>query len=299
MGFCVFIITFLAIDLLLLSRKAHRVSFRSALLQTIFWVTMAMVFAALVYVYRGSEESFQFIAAYFTEESLSVDNMFVFILILRYFNVEEKYYHKVLFYGVFGAIVFRALFILAGSFLIAQFHWILYLFGAILFITGLRLLFTDKEDKFDAEKNIVYRLLKKYFLFSTQPAEGRFLVKEGGKTLFSSLFLVVAMIETTDIVFALDSIPAVFLISQSQFVVYTSNIFAIMGLRALFFLVSGMMNKFHFLKQGISFILMFIGVKMLFEIFDFKLSTTYSLLTILCILAASILMSLVIPEKKK
>lgn len=293
------VLVFLTIDLVILQKNPHKVSFKSALWQTLFWLGLAMSFAVLIYFFDDKELAFQFVSAYLMEESLSVDNMFVFILILTYFKVPEKYFHRVLFFGVFGAIVFRGIFIVAGSLLIKEFHWILYVFGALLIITGLKMLFTNKSSEFNPGKNWVYKFLTKHLRFTHQETEGKFYIFQHGKIYFTQLFLVVALIETTDIIFAIDSIPAVFAISQNQFIIYTSNIFAVMGLRALFFLLSGMVDKFHFLQQGISFILMFIGVKMLLEIVDYKMPTQYSLAVIVMMLASSIVLSLVLPDKRK
>lgn len=293
------VLVFLIIDLVILQKNPHKVSFKSALWQTLFWFGLAMTFAVLIYFFHDKELAFQFVSAYLMEESLSVDNMFVFILILTYFKVPEQYYHRVLFFGVFGAIVFRGIFIVAGSLLIKEFHWILYLFGALLILTGLKMLFTNKAAEFNPDKNWVYKFLTKHLRFTKQETEGKFYIFDQGKIYFTQLFLVVALIETTDILFAIDSIPAVFAISQNQFVIYTSNIFAVMGLRALFFLLSGMLDRFHFLQQGISFILMFIGVKMMMEIVDYKMPTQYSLAVIVMMLASSIVLSLVLPDKRK
>jgi tellurite resistance protein TerC len=291
------VVVFLIVDLGVFQRKAHIMSTRSAFWQSVFWVAISMAFAVLIYFQRGPDDTLDFVSAYLMEKSLSVDNIFVFLLILIYFKVDTKYYHKVLYYGIVGAIIFRAIFIFVGIFLISHFHWVLYIFGAILIYTGVKMLQTDREKDFNPEGNPVYRLLNKYLRFSTQTEVSSLTVKEDGKRYFTILFLVVMLIETTDIVFALDSIPAVFSISQDPFIIYTSNIFAVMGLRAMFFLLIGVIRKFKYFQQGISFILMFIGVKMLLELFDFKLPTVISLAVILVMLSSSILLSVIFKAK--
>ena len=298
-GFAVFIIIFLFIDLGIFQKRAHKVSTQKALLQVLFWIFMAASFAFLIGIYKGKEMGYQFVAAYLTEESLSVDNMFLFILIFGYFGISERLHHKVLFYGVVGAIVFRGIFITAGSFLIAQFHWILYVFGALLVYTGIKLFLTQDEVKFEPEKNVAYKFLRKRIRFThTAPADKFWILKEG-KIYFTTLFLVVCIVETTDIIFAVDSIPAVFSISQDPFVVYTSNIFAVMGLRALYFLLSGVMKRFRYLQTGLACILILIGVKMLLEIAGIKIASLYSLLAIALILGITVGASLRKKKKKK
>lgn len=298
-GFGVFIFVFLLVDLGIFQKHAHKVSSQKALLQVLFWVFMAASFAFLIGIYKGKEMAYQFVAAYITEESLSVDNMFLFILIFRYFRISEHLHHKVLFYGVLGAIIFRGIFITAGSLLIAQFHWILYVFGAILVLTGVKLFLTKDDIKFEPEKNIVYIFLTRNLRFTHTAPEDKFWIFKGKKIYFTTLFLVVCLVETTDIVFAIDSIPAVFAISQDPFVVYTSNIFAVMGLRALYFLLSGIMKRFRYLQSGLAFILAFIGVKMLLEIADIKISSKYSLIVIASILVITVVASLVIAKKQE
>src|SRR5436190_16909885 len=276
-GFGVFITIFLFVDLGIFQKRAHKVTTQKALLQVLFWVFMAASFAFLIGMYKGKELGYQFVAAYLTEESLSVDNMFLFILIFRYFNVSERLHHKVLFYGVVGAIVFRGIFITAGSFLIAQFHWILYVFGAILIFTGTKLFLTKDDIKFEPKKNVAYKFLSRKLRFTNSAPEDKFWIFKGRKIYFTTLFLVVCVMETTDIIFAVDSIPAVFSISQDPFVVYTSNIFAVMGLRALYFLLSGVMKRFRYLQTGLACILVLIGAKKLREIGDIKITSQYSL----------------------
>jgi len=298
-GFGVFILIFLFIDLGIFQKRAHKVSTQKALLQVLFWVFMAASFAFLIGLYKDKELAYQFVAAYLTEESLSVDNMFLFILIFRYFNISEHLHHKVLFYGVLGAIIFRGIFITAGSYLIIQFHWILYVFGAILVFTGVRLFLTQGDVKFDPGNNVIYKFLIKKLRFTHSAPEDKFWIFRGRKIYFTTLFLVVCLVETTDIIFAVDSIPAVFAISQDPFVVYTSNIFAVMGLRALYFLLSGVMKRFQYLQTGLACILVFIGIKMLLEIAEIKISSKYSLIIIACILAITVGASVITAGKKK
>lgn len=298
-GFGAFIAFFLVIDLGIFQKRAHKVSTKRALLQVLFWVFMAAVFALLIAHFKGKEPAYQFVTAYLTEESLSVDNMFLFILIFQYFNVSERLHHKVLFYGVLGAIVFRGIFITAGSLLIAEFHWILYVFGAILVFTGVKLVLNKEDLKFNPHENKVYKLLTRRLRFTESAQEDKFWISKERKIYFTTLFLVVCLVETTDIIFAIDSIPAVFAISQDPFIVYTSNIFAVMGLRALFFLLSDVMSRFRFLQTALASILIFIGAKMLLEFADIKISSAYSLTVIAVILMVTVIASVKVSRKKK
>lgn len=291
------IIGFLVFDLGFLNRRSHRIEFRSALLQSLFWVAVALVFGLLVFIFLDRVLAAEFFSAYITEKMLSVDNLFVMMLIFSYFKLEEKYHHKALFWGIIGAIIFRGIFISAGSFIISQFHWVLYIFGIVLIYTALKLLKEKKEEHIDFNHNKIIRLARKYLPFTASHHGGKFFFKENGKYYFTSLFLVVLLIETTDIIFAVDSIPAVFAISQNLFVVFTSNIFAIMGLRALFFLIENVLHRFHHLQKGLSFILFFIGLKMLSGIIGLHLSSLISFGVIMFSLAASIILSIIFPKK--
>ncbi len=295
--FSVVIGAFLIADLGYFNRKAHRISPQSALIQSLFWVGVAFAFAFLVYIYMGRETAAEFMSAYVTEKMLSVDNLFVIMLIFNFFKVEEKYHHKVLFWGIMGAIVFRGLFILIGAYIIAQFHWVLYIFGAILIYTGIKLFADKKEEHIDFEKNGLVKFARKYLPFTTNHHGGNFMVKEGGKMKFTLLFLIILLVESTDIIFAIDSIPAAFAITQKPFVVFTSNIFAIMGLRALFFLLESVLHKFHHLQKGLSFILVFIGAKMMAGIFDIHISSLVSFSIIMGALALSLILSVIFPKK--
>jgi tellurite resistance protein TerC len=297
--FGIIILGFLAIDLGLFRRRAAKVSFTSALYQSIFWVILSLLFAGLIYIFQSPELSYQFLSAYVTEKILSVDNLFVILLVFTFFNLEEKYYHKVLFWGILGAIVMRAVFIGLGSVLVSEFHWILYIFGAILLWSGIKLFLSkdDDDEHIDFERNKIVRLARKFLPFTTAPHHGKFSIIEDGKRVFTTLFLIVIVVEATDLIFAVDSIPAVFAISQDPFIVYTSNIFAIMGLRAMFFLLENIMHKFHHLSKALSFILIFIGLKMLGGIIDIHISSLLSFIIIVAALTLSVLTSLTFPKR--
>ncbi len=291
------IVGFLIADLGYFNRQAHRIEPKSALIQSGFWVAVAIAFGFLIFLFLGRETAAAYMSAYVTEKMLSVDNLFVMLLIFDYFKLEEKYHHRVLFWGIMGAIVFRALFIGLGAVIVSQFHWVLYVFGVILIYTGIKLLTDKQEEHADFGKNPVLKLAHKFMRITESHHGGKFFVREHGKTFATSLVLVMILIEFTDIVFAVDSIPAAFSISQDPFVIYTSNVFAIMGLRALFFLVEGILHRFHHLQKGLSFILVFIGAKMLAGIFDLHLSSIISFGIIMGALGLSLLASYIFPKK--
>src|SRR5262245_4433658 len=260
-GFHVFVFAVLAIDLGVFNRKAHVPSFREALGWTIVWVTLAMLFAAGIWQLSGPQRAIQFVTGYIIEESLSVDNIFVFVLIFTYFAVPRELQHRVLFWGILGAIVSRGSMIALGVALFSRFAWIGYIFGAFLLYTGFKML-VEKERELHPEKNPFVRLVSK-FLPVTRGYEGsHFFVRREGKTLATPLLLVLLVVESTDIVFAVDSIPAIFSVTTDAFIVYTSNIFAILGLRSLYFVLAGAMDKFRYLKPSLSAILLFVGAKM-------------------------------------
>ncbi|MBL6446130.1 TerC/Alx family metal homeostasis membrane protein [Fulvivirga sp. 29W222] len=295
--FGVVILLFLVIDLGIFNKEAHRISTKSALYQSIFWVVISVAFGYLIYLYDGgSTKALTYFSAYLTEYALSVDNIFVILLILRYFQVKEEYYHNILFWGILGALVFRAIFIFVGAYLIGQFYWILYIFGVFLVYSGIKIFFEGEDEDIDPGKNPLLRFARKYLKITKSDFGGRFIVKKGGSILFTPLFLVILLIETTDLIFAVDSIPAAFAITQSEFIIYTSNIFAVLGLRAKFFLLAGIIDKFHLLQKGLSFILIFIGAKMLLEIVNIHVDIVVSFTVIIVTLTASIIMSLVIPK---
>lgn len=295
--FFVIIAGFLALDLGYFNRQVHKVEIRSAVNQSLFWVGIALGFGFLIFLFLSKTLAAEFLSAYVTEKMLSVDNLFVIMLIFSYFKLDEKYHHRVLFWGIMGAIVFRAVFIGVGSVIINQFHWVLYIFGAILLYTGIKLLRDKKEEHIDLEKNKIAVLAKKFLPFSPNHHNGKFFVKENGRTVLTSLFLIMMLVEGTDIIFAVDSIPAVFAISQNAFIVFTSNIFAIMGLRALFFLVESVLHKFHHLQKGLAFILLFIGAKMLSGIIGLHISSIISFGVIVGALITAIILSVIFPKK--
>lgn len=295
--FGIIIVGFLIVDLGFFDRKAHVISFKSALLQSAFWVGISLIFAALIFKFDSPTTSAEFLTAYLTEKMLSVDNIFVILLIFNFFKLEEKYHHKVLFWGILGAIVFRGIFIGLGSVIISEFHFVLYIFGAILLYTGIKLFRDKKEEHIDLNNNKVLKFAKRVFNLSPNHHGGKFFVRENGKLHVTILFMIVLVVESTDIIFAFDSIPAAFSISQNPFVVFTSNIFAIMGLRALFFLVENILHKFHHLQKGLAFILIFIGLKMLSGIFGIHVSSVVSLIIILSALGGAMLLSVLFPKK--
>ncbi len=303
--FAVIIILFLVLDLGLFNKQAHKISTKSALYQSVFWVSISTLFGLFIYFYddggvhgtSGSQAAIEYFSAYLTEYALSVDNIFVILLILKYFKVDEAYYHRVLFWGILGAIVFRAIFIFVGALLINKFQWILYIFGVFLIYSGIRIYFEDGDEKIEPEKNPVLRFCRRYLPLSKHSPNGSFMVKENGKWFFTPLFLVIVLIETTDLIFAVDSIPAAFMITRNEFLIYTSNIFAVMGLRAMFFLLAGIIDKFYLLQKGLSIILFFIGAKMLLEIWHIEVDVYVSFTVIIATLTLSIIFSVLIPRK--
>jgi tellurite resistance protein TerC len=300
LGFGAFIIATLILDLGFFQKKQHTPSFKTTLLQTAFWFVLACGFGAMLWLMKGHETSAQFFSGYLMEWSLSADNIFVFILILKFFKMPETSHQRVLFWGILGAIIFRAIFIAAGSALVAQFHWVLYIFGVILIYTGAKIFFDkDEEENYNPEGNFIYKFLKNKLPFSNDVNHTSFQVVENGKKVYTPLLLVICIIATTDVVFAIDSIPAVFSITQNKLVIYSSNIFAVMGLRSMFFLLSSVIKRFAYLQQGISFILIFIGAKMLLEIFNIQLPTFLSLAIIIAALGGSILFSFVMEKRNE
>ncbi|NOT75093.1 MAG: TerC family protein [Cyclobacteriaceae bacterium] len=302
--FAVIIVVFMVLDLGILNKKAHKISTRTALYQSIFWVLVSTLFGYLVYHFDdsadgGADALLEYFSAYLTEYALSVDNIFVILLILKYFTVKEEYYHKILFWGILGAVFFRGIFIFVGAYLIAEFHWLLYVFGVLLIYSGVKIYFEDSDEKIDPEKNPIMRLCRKYLPISKDEKGGRFLFRENGKFYFTPLFLVVVLIETTDLLFAVDSIPAAFAITQNEFLIYTSNIFAVLGLRAMFFLLAGIIDKFYLLQKGLSVILFFIGAKMLLEIIHFEIPVMLSFIVIIATLTLAIVFSMLVPKKEK
>ncbi len=292
--FFVFITVMLALDLGVFQRHAHAVKMSEALMWCGVWGTLAIAFGGLVWWWRGAEEGQQYLAAYLVELCLSVDNVFVFIVIFTFFGVSAEYQHRVLFWGIIGAVLMRAVFILVGVGIIARFHWILYVFGAFLIYTGIKLALPGSGEQVDPAKNIAVRFFRRHFPVSDSYHGPHFFVLENGQRVATLLFVVLIVIETTDLLFALDSLPAVLAITKSGFVALTSNIFAILGLRSLYFALNGVMKLFRFLKIGLAVILCFIGVKMLAEPW-LHITTATSLAVIGSVLATAVLMSLLIP----
>lgn len=263
--FGIVLILALAFDLGLLSKKDQKITIRQALYQTLFWVLLALGFFVFMWIEKGQLLALEYLSAYLMEWSLSIDNIFVFILIFSSFGVKEKFYGRVLLIGILMAIVFRVIFITVGVALVNQFTWILYIFGVFLVYTGYKMFVTTEEEEFDPHDTKVYRFLKKYLPIVPHDGNGKYIIRENGRPAYTSLFVVVIMLAAIDLVFALDSIPAVLGISKSNLVIYTSNIFAVLGLRSLFFLLRSAVSKFDYLQQGIAIVLVFIGIKMLAE----------------------------------
>lgn len=295
--FAVIIILFLVLDLGLFHKQAHKISTKSALYQSIFWVVISTLFGLFIYMSEGVVDSIEYFSAYLTEYALSVDNIFVILLILKYFQVKEEYYHKILFWGILGAIVFRAIFIFVSAIFISEFQWILYIFGVFLIYSGIRIYFEDGDEKIEPEKNPIMRFCRKYLPLTKDEHGGKFVVRENKMLKFTPLFLVIVLIETTDLIFAVDSIPAAFAITTDPFLIYTSNIFAVMGLRAMFFLLAGIIDKFYLLQKGLSIILFFIGAKMLLEIFEIHVNVYMSFSVIIATLILSVVFSILVPRK--
>ncbi len=260
-GFNIFVLVMLAIDLGVFHRQAHAVSLREASIWSAVWIALALVFNLGVWKFLGPQPGVEFLTGYLIEKSLSVDNIFVIALLFAYFKVPDKYQHRVLFWGILGALVMRAAFILAGAALLERFHWIIYVFGGFLVLTGIKMAFAP-EQGLEPEKNPVVRLVRRIMPVTSDFRGPAFFVREGGRRAATPLFLVLVMVEFTDLVFAVDSIPAIFAVTRDPFLVYTSNVFAILGLRSLYFLLAGVMHKFHYLKLGLAAILVFVGVKM-------------------------------------
>jgi tellurite resistance protein TerC len=293
-GFNIFVLGLLALDLGVFHRKDHAVGMREASIWTVVWISLALLFNAGIYFFAGPEPALQFLTGYLIEKSLSVDNIFVFVMLFSYFNVPVIFQHRVLFWGILGALIMRGILIGVGAFLIAQFHWVIYIFGAFLVFTGIRMAM-QKDETVEVESNAVVKLLRRVMPVTQQYRGHSFFVRESGRLFATPLFVVLLVVETTDLIFALDSIPAIFAVTTDPFLVYTSNVFAILGLRSLYFLLAEVVNKFRFLKMGLSAILVFVGIKMLIaEIYHVPI--LMSLSVIASILAISIAASLLFPE---
>lgn len=290
------ILLLLVLDLTVVSRKRRAVPFKQALLMSAFWIGLAMAFAVVVHQWLGATKSLEFVTGYLLEEALSVDNLFVFILLFAYFKVPPEEEKTVLFWGIIGALVMRGLFIGAGVALVQRFHWILYAFGVFLIWTGFQLMREGDEEQ-DPSRNIVLKFCRR-FLPLTGSYEGKsFFVRREGRVLATPLFVVLLVVETTDILFATDSIPAILAITRDPFIVYTSNVFAILGLRSMYFALAGMMKLFHYLNYGLSVVLMFIGAKMLLSA-KYQIPTWAALVVVAGVLALSVLASILFPKKE-
>jgi len=303
--FNLFVLAMLVLDLKVFHRRAHAISIREALGWTIFWIVLSLLFNLGIYLWQdklfpeavaaGRNPALEFLTGYLIEKSLSMDNLFVFLMLFGYFGVLPQYQHKVLFWGILGALVLRAVFIFLGVALIAKFHFIIYVFGVFLVFTGIKMA-VQKDREVHPESNPFLKLVRRFLPLSKEYRQDRFAFREGGRLFFTPLFIVLVVVETTDIIFAVDSIPAVLAITLDPFIVYTSNVFAILGLRALYFALAGLMRLFHLLNYGLSFILIFVGVKM--AIGDlYKIPTAIALSVVGGLLLLSVVASLLVPVK--
>lgn len=295
--FNVFILAMLIVDLKVFNRKPHEISIKESLIWTGIWIAMAVIFGIGIYFFMGPQSSLDYFTGYLIEKSLSVDNIFVFLLVFTYFGVDSIYQHKVLFWGIFGALVFRFLFIMVGVALLEQFHWIIYIFGAFLVFTGIKL-GLEKDKEIHPEKNPILKLVRRFIPITKDFHGPDFFIKRGSRIIATPMFVVLVVIETTDIVFALDSIPAIMAITRDTFLIYSCNAFAILGLRALYFALSGVMRLFHYLHYGLAFILVFIGIKMLIESFV-HIPTLITLSVIVVTLTVSVIFSVKYPKEEE
>jgi tellurite resistance protein TerC len=288
--FNAFVVIMLALDLGVFHRKSQEVSVKEALIWTFVWISLALIFNVIIYFWRGQQQALEYFTGYLVEKALSVDNIFVFIMIFTYFQVPAKYQHKVLFWGIIGALIMRVIFIFAGVALLEKFHFTIYIFGALLIFTGIKM-FNHSNSKIEPDKNPVLKFFKKFIPVSQTLHDDNFFTRIDGKRYATPLFLVLIIIETTDVIFAVDSIPAILAITQDQFIVYTSNVFAILGLRSLYFALAGVVHRFWLLSYGLAIVLIFVGIKMIL-IDIYKIPIELSLLFIAAIITASILLSL-------
>lgn len=295
--FNAFVLLMLALDLGVFHRKTHAVNMREALTWTFVWIVLALIFNVIIYYWRGQQQALEFLTGYLVEKALSVDNIFVFIMIFGYFHIPPVYQHKVLFWGILGALVMRVIFIFAGVALIQKFHFTIYFFGALLIFTGYKMFFQNKS-KIEPDKNPLIKFFKKIMPVTPDLHGGNFFVRMNGRRYATPLFLVLILIETTDLIFAVDSIPAILAITQDQFIVYTSNVFAILGLRSLYFALAGIIHRFWLLSYGLAIVLVFIGIKMML-IDVYKIPVEWSLLVIAVIISGSIFLSLTNKPKSR
>jgi tellurite resistance protein TerC len=297
--FLAVIAVMLVLDLAVVNRRAHVVKIKEALFYSGIWVGLAFAFNALIYFALGGEKALMFLTGYLLEESLSIDNLFVFLLIFSYFKIPPHLQHRVLFWGIIGAMVMRLAFIFAGVGLIRRFEWTIYIFGAFLVFTGLRLAFKHEDDEVKMDEKLVIRLVRGITDTEEGFASGKFFVRKGGRTLITPLFMVLLVVETSDVLFATDSVPAILAISNDPFIIFSSNVFAILGLRSIYFALAGLMNMFQFLRYGLAVILTFIGVKMLVTFFHLEIPISVSLACIALALLVSILVSLIHRRKSE
>jgi tellurite resistance protein TerC len=300
-GFNLFVLAMLALDLGVFHRESHEVSVKEATIWSVVWISLAMVFNTIIFFfwnqmmpgsdYSNSEAGLAFLTGYLIEKSLSVDNIFVFVLIFTYFAVPKQYQHRVLFWGIIGALLMRGIMIGLGAALIKEFHWIIYIFGAFLIFTGIRMAF-HKNEELHPEDNPLIKLFRRFMKVTDSYEGDKFFVRKAGVLMATPLFLVLLMVETTDLIFAVDSIPAIFAVTQDPFLVYTSNVFAILGLRSLYFVLAGVINKFHYLKLGLAVVLTFVGIKMLLIDTAYKIPTGLSLGVVATILAIAVIASI-------
>jgi len=296
-GFVIFILAMLGLDLGVFHRKNHVVKFREALTWSSIWISLALIFNLGIYLWYGQTTALEFLTGYTIEKALSVDNLFVFVAIFSYFNISPMWQHRVLFWGIIGALVMRALFIVVGGAMLSHFHWTMYLFGGILVITGIKL-FYQKNKEVEVDRTLVVRALKRLFPVANKHKGAEFFVKIDKRWFITPVFLALVTVEVSDLVFAVDSIPAVYAITSDPFIVFTSNIFAILGLRSLYFLLAGLLNKFKFLKIGLSAVLVFVGIKMLISGIIY-IPILLSLGVICVLLSGSILVSILVSKTDK
>ena len=294
-GFNVFVLGMLALDLGVFHRKAHVVTVKESIAWTVVWVVLAMLFNLGIAHYMGDAKGLEFFTGYVIEKSLSVDNVFVFALLFSYFAVPPLHQHKVLFWGILGALIMRAIMIFLGAALIERFAWIIYVFGAFLILTGIKMI-VKREEEIHPERNPLVRWFKKLMPVTNDYRDDKFFVRENGVRMATPLFVVLLLVEFSDLIFAVDSIPAIFAVTKDPFIVYTSNVFAILGLRSLYFALAGVMDKFHYLKVGLGVVLSFVGVKMMLGHTAWKIDTHVSLGVIVAVLSASIIVSLLRPK---
>ena len=295
-GFNLFILAMLAVDLGIFHRKSHTVGFKEAITWSAVWVVLALIFNAGIWHFSGKDKALEFFTGYLIEKSLSVDNVFVFALLFSYFAVPSQYQHKVLFWGILGALIMRAIMIGVGAVLITRFSWIIYVFGAFLILTGIKMI-VKRSEEIHPERNPVVRWFKRMMPVTSDYRGDKFFVRENGVLMATPLFVVLLLVEITDLIFAVDSIPAIFAVTTDAFIVYTSNVFAILGLRSLYFVLAGVMHKFHYLKVGLGVVLAFVGVKMLLGHSPYKIDTLVSLGVVVSVIAISIIASLLRPQR--